>query len=335
MKATHTSKLALWLLLGCSIPLLFSCAKDRPGNPKRIRVEFSFGAEDIDIYHAMEKFLVRAVANSKQDISISFTYALTSTEKQIAYIRQSIAKKPDILVIMPQDSKAVLPLIGEARAAGVKVIVYNRETDPDPVFSPDAYIGLDTVDQGYTTSLALFTLMKKRGVPLKVINVMGSQGDRNALNRNEGLRRAAAEMGAEIVAQVPTDWTPAAAESGLDEALRSHPEARAVFCASDCLMDGVEASLRKVGRWEPAGSPRHAYVGSQDVFPNGGRLVRSGYIDVDTAFDIWPMSTMLVQAISTIGNGRTMSQKVFLVPGRVVTAANIDKMEDLWSASSP
>lgn len=279
----------------------------------------------------MEIFLVRAVAASKQNISLSFTHAYASVPKQLADIRASILKKPDILIIMPEDSKSVLPLIGEAHAAGIKVIVYNRQTDPDPILRPEVYIGLDTVDQAYTTGIALIKLMKEEGVPARIINVMGSPGDRNALNRTEGLKRAVAELKAAIVAEVPTEWKPEQAESGLDAALSSHPEATAVFCASDWLISGVEKSLKKAGRWAPHGKPGHFYLGSQDVYPNGESLIRSNYIDVDTAFDIWPMTTMLVQSILSIGNGKTMSQNVFLVPGRVVTASNIETMNDLWS----
>jgi ABC-type sugar transport system substrate-binding protein len=318
-------------LIVIAAALLISCAGKGSGSGGRISVEFSFGAEDIDIYHAMEASIVKAVEASKQDISLSFSYAYASTPLQLTNIRDSIRKKPTILIIMPQDSKAVLPLIGEAHAAGIKVIVYNRQTFPDPNIVPDAYIGLDTVDQGYTTGFALIKRMKEAGVPARIINVMGSLGDRNALNRSEGLKRAAAEMGAGIVAEVGTDWRPEQAESGLDAALAAHPEATAVFCASDWLMSGVERSLRKIGRWEPRGKPGHFFLGSQDVFPNGEPLIRAGYIDVDTAYDIGPMTSLLLQAILSIGNGKTMSQDVFLVPGRVVTPSNIDTMDDLWS----
>ena len=320
------------LLAGLALALLgMSCGGRASGAARHIRVEFSFGAEDIDIYHAMEASIVKAVQDSRQDISLSFTRAYASTPRQLRNIRDSIAKKPDLLVIMPQDSKAVLPLIGEAHAAGIKVIVYNRQTDPDPSFSPDVYIGLDTVDQGYTTGFALIKRMKQGGVSARIINVMGSPGDRNALNRNEGLKRAAAEMGAAIVAEVHTDWRPEEAESGLGAALAAHPEATAIFCASDWLMSGVEKSLRKIGRWEPRGARSHFYIGSQDVFPNAEPLIRAGYIDVDTAYDIGPMTSILLQAILSMGNGRAMSQDAFFVPGRVVTAANIDTMDDLWS----
>ncbi len=313
-----------------AMAVLSGCTAKGPAKPRQIRVEFSFGAEDIDIYHAMEAFLLKAIQSPRKDILVSFSYAYASTPKQLQNIRAAIAKKPDIIVIMPQDSKAVLPLIGEAHAAGIKVIVYNRATDPDPILVPDAYIGLDTIDQAYTTGVALIKRMKEQGIRPRIINITGSLGDRNALNRSEGLKRAAAEMGAEIIAEVHSDWIPEKVEAGLDAALAGHPEATAIFCASDWLMDGVEASLRKIGRWAPYPDPEHFFIGSQDVFPNGEPLIRAGYIDVDTAFDIWPMTTMLVQSILSIGTGRSMSQKVFLVPGRVVTAANIDTMDDLW-----
>lgn len=324
--------LAPLLLAALALALILAACQGRaPAASRRIRVEFSFGAEDIDIYHAMEASIAKAAKDSRQDISLSFTHAYASTPRQIENIRDSIRKKPDLLVIMPQDSRAVLPLIGEAHAAGIKVIVYNRQTDPDPVISPDVYIGLDTVDQGYTTGFALIKRMREAGVGARIINVMGSLGDRNALNRTIGLKRAAAEMGASIVAEVRTDWIPEEAEAGLDAALAAHPEATAIFCASDWLMSGVERSLRKIGRWAPRGGRGHFYLGSQDVFPNGEPLIRDGYIDVDTAYDIGPMTSILLQAILSMGNGKTMSQDAFFVPGRVVTAANIDTMDDLWS----
>jgi ABC-type sugar transport system substrate-binding protein len=323
---------AVRLLVGLVLAAcVFSCSGKASVQPRQIRVEISFGAVDVEVHRAMEIFLVRAVAASRQNITLSFTHAYASTPKQLADIRASILKKPDILIIMPEDSKAVLPLIGEAHAAGIKVIVYNRQTDPDPILRPEVYIGLDTVDQAYTTGIALIKRMKEEGVPARIINVIGSPGDRNALNRTEGLRRAVAELKASIVAEVPTEWKPEQAESGLDAALASHPEATAIFCASDWLMSGVEKSLRKAGRWAPHGKPGHFYLGSQDVYPNGESLIRSNYIDVDTAFDIWPMTTMLMQSILAIGNGKTMSQDEFLVPGRVVTASNIGTMNDLWS----
>ena len=323
----------------CATAVFFTVAchpvRSASRGTKPIRVEVSFGAVDVEVHRAMEDYLERAAGESRQKIEISVSHAYASTERQISQIRASIARQPDILVIMPEDSKAVLPLIGEAHEAHIKVIVYNRQTDPstDRNLEPDVYVGLDTVDQAYTTGIALMKRMRENGVTPRVINVTGADIDRNAVNRTAGFRKAAAEMEGSIVAEVPSHWVPQMAESGLGRALAAHPEANAVFCASDWLITGVEASLRKAHRWAPYGDPRHFFLGSQDVYPNGEDLVRQGYIDVDTAFDLWPMTTMLIQAILTIGNGQKMSSDVFLVPGRIVTANNVDRISELWSRS--
>jgi len=42
------------------------------------------------------------------------------------------------------------------------------------------------------------------------------------------------------------------------------------------------------------------------------------------------MSTTLVQTILAVVRGRELEQNVMLIPGRVITAENIDSQLDLW-----
>jgi ribose transport system substrate-binding protein len=295
-----------------------------------ITVEFSFGAEDIEVYHGMETLLNRAIDESGRDIRVTYRYAYTDVELEAENIQTAIENRPDVLVVMPQDSIKIQESIRAARRAGIPVVAYNRAPEPMSGAEPTAFIGLDTVDQAYTTALVLFTRMTEDGVPLRVINVMGSLVDRNAINRNIGLIRAAAESGAVIVDSVETDWMPDKAYRLFSESIENHPDARAVFVASDWLLSGVQRALEETGRWYPYGDERHFYLGSQDVFTTGAQLIRSGYVDVATAFDLWPMSAMLVQVILAVARDRELHQTVLLVPGRVITAENIDSQPDLW-----
>ncbi len=73
--------------------------------------------------------------------------------------------------------------------------------------------------------------------------------------------------------------------------------ANAFFCASDWILPGVEQAMRELDLWYPYGDPRHLYFGSQDVYPRGFTLIKEGYIDVNTAFDLFPMSMILLQVI--------------------------------------
>jgi ABC-type sugar transport system substrate-binding protein len=322
------------LILFCTV--MGSCGVSSGRNSasqRNISVEFSFGAEDIEIYHGMELLLDRAIAESGKPISINYHYAYTDPDVEAQNIAHAIARKPDVLVIMPLDSKTVLHYIQRADDAGIPVIVYNRAPDSSPEIQPATFIGLDTVDQAYTTAVGLFSRVRDDGFLPRAVNVMGDLRDRNAVNRNMGLHRAADETGAIIVAAIETDWVPEVAAQRLEQVLLQHPEINTVFVASDWLMSGVRDALIRHDRWYPYGHERHTYIGSQDVFLVGAELVRAGYIDVNTAFDIWPMSTTLVQSIVSIAAGDDLAQQVFLIPGRIVTAGNIEMMSDLWHQS--
>ena len=324
------------IAMACLLLLLLGCtAEQRTAEQQReiIAVEFSFGAEDIEIYHGMELLLNRAIAESGKPISINYRYAYTDPDIEASNVAAALAERPDVLVIMPLDSRTVLEYIRQADDAEIPVIVYNRAADPHPQLQPAAFVGLDTVDQAYTTAVGLIQRVIADGKRPKLLNVMGDLRDRNALNRNIGLRRAAEETGAEILASVETHWIPELAETGLKNALELYPEANSVFVASDWLMTGVRAALEAGERWVPYGREGHMYIGSQDVFPLGARLIRDGYVVVNTSFDIWPMSTTLVQSIVSIAAGDELSQRVFLIPGRIVTARNLDTMGDLWYRS--
>lgn len=324
--------LLLLFLLGAGIYFLLGTQKRSSAGRSHgpIEVAFSFGAEDIEVYHGMEILLNRAIEESGKEINVTYHFAYTDLDREAENIREAIRRDPDVIVVMPQDSQEIQRSIRAANTAGIPVIAYNRAPDPAQGAAPAAFIGLDTVDQAYTTALVLFRRMAGEGVPLKLINVMGNLVDRNAVNRNTGLRRAAREVGAEIVDSVETKWEPERAYELLSQSLEEHPEATALFCASDWLLSGVEQAVREQDRWYPYGDPKHLYIGSQDVFTSGARLIREGYIDVATAFDLWPMSTTLVQTILAVTRGRELEQKVMLIPGRVITAENIDSQLDLW-----
>jgi len=245
----------------------------RPEGP--IEVAFSFGAEYIEVYQGMEILLDRAIEESGKAIQVTYYYADKNLELEAENIQEAIRSDPDVLVVMPEDSREIQRSIRAANSAGIPVIAYNRAPEPAQGAVPAAFVGLDTVDQAYTTALVLFRRMVRDEVPLKVINVMGNLVDRNAVNRNAGLHRAAKEVGAEIVDSIETKWEPERAHELLRASLIENPEATALFCASDWLLSGVQEALKAHGRWQPYGHPDHFYIGSQDVFTVGAQIGRA------------------------------------------------------------
>jgi len=298
---------------------------------KPILVGFSFASKEGVIYQAFEDYIKKAGQQSNPKVDFTFTVADADVGKQASNIEDLISQKPDLIVMMPQDSKAIVASIKAAHKAGIPVLTYNRAASPEADEKPDAHVGLDTVDQAYTTAKALFELMKKDGVEPKVINVMGDLRDENAVNRDKGLKKAAEEMGVAIVQDVPTEWNPDKALLGLSAALQAHPEANAIFCASDFLMPGVQAAMERANKWIPYGQSGHMYLGSQDVFPSGAKLLKEKYIDINTAFDIWPMSTAAVDTIIKLVQKKPLENNNILIKGRVFNQENIVNEQNVWA----
>jgi ABC-type sugar transport system substrate-binding protein len=233
-------------------------------------------------------------------------------------------------MIYAKDAKAIGASIELAASKGVPTICWDRDADPS-VTQANAWIGLDTVDQGYSTGSALFKAMKDAGVEPLVLNVMGATTDNNAINRDTGLKKAATEYGATILQDIPSDWNVDKAQSGLAAALQAHPEANAVFCASDYIWPGMQIALENAGRWVPAGEANHMWVGSQDVYPVAIPLLEQGYMEYNTAFDIWAMATKAADVISDMVDGKEFKAEKFAVKGACIGQGNVDTQEMLWS----
>lgn len=298
-----------------------------------VKIAFSFGAAWLDIYQAMEDMFLKAIKEYGRPIDVDFWYANGDVSREASNIQRAIAGKPDILILMPQNSTEILRSIELAHQKGIPVITYNRQQDAHPTIFSDAYVGLDTFDQGYTAAVALFKRMKENSVTIRAIIILGDLVDRNAVNRKAGFYQAAEEFEARVVAEVESFWNEKKAAELLDIVLDEHPEATCLFLSSDFMMPEIRKVLMKKGRWYPFGHPGHLYIGAQDVFKEAVEDIKNGYIDVSTAFDIWPMSVTLVQVVTSLVSGSKLGQVVFLVPGRIVTAYNLVEMEDLWSLS--
>lgn len=303
----------------------------KTSDTKPIKVGFSFASKEGVIYQAFEDYIKKAGQQSNPKVEFTFTVADADVGKQASNVEDLISQKPDVIVLMPQDSKAIVASIKACHKAGIPAMTYNRAASPDADEKADAHVGLDTVDQAYTTAKALFELMKKDGVEMKIINVMGDLRDENAVNRDKGLKKAAQEMGATIVQDVPSEWNPDKALSGLSASLQAHADATAIFVASDFLMPGIQSAMERAKKWIPYGQKGHIYLGSQDVFPSGSKLLKEKIIDVNTAFDIWPMSTAAVDTIIKLAQKKAIDNKNILIKGRLFDQKNINSEQNVWA----
>ncbi|HET7028361.1 MAG TPA: substrate-binding domain-containing protein [Candidatus Limnocylindrales bacterium] len=211
-----------------------------------------------------------------------------SNEQQATDINTMISKGANVLIVLAQDTKAVLPAITAAKQAGVKVIAYDRLIeDPDVL-----YITFDNVAVGKAEADAI---LKK--VPTgNYVLIKGDPGDPNASTflpqgwDEAGLKDKVASGDIKIIGPAEgtfTDaWKTEKAQSNMeaiiDQANASNQKIDAILAENDSTALGVVGALTSKSYGYPPlsgqdGDPanlNNVALGKQyvDVFKNANEL---------------------------------------------------------------
>jgi len=325
---------AIFLLAAVTVVFAGGGADDSSA-PGTINVGISFASKQTVFYQQAEDEVIRAAKEWEQETGRKMNFTITVADadvaRQAANIEDLISQQPDVIMMVPQDSKAIVASIKAAHKAGIKVMTFIRAASPEADEPADAHVGIDTVHQAYVAGKMLLEKMKKDNVEPKIIHLIGDLRDENAVNRQNGFEQAVKELGGTILITVPSEWNPEKALSGMSAALQAHPEANALFVASDFLLGAVQTACERVDKWHPYGHPRHLYHANVDVQPNALDLIEQGYIDVDTLWDHYLQGVAAVQTIAKLADGIPLEENEIFVQSRVATPENINTLDNVTS----
>lgn len=196
----------------------------------------------------------------KRGYTLIETNANEDTAKQIADLKALIAQKVDILIFPPRESQALAPLVLEAKAAGIPVILIDRDVDHEIAKPGEDYvtfIGSDFVEQGRR---AAEWLVEATGGTAKIIELEGTTGADPAIDRKKGFddylagtfrgtpTPDGAITGMEIIASQTADFTRDTGREVMQTLLQSHPDVTAVYAHNDEMAIGAIAALEEAGK---------------------------------------------------------------------------------------
>lgn len=209
----------------------------------------SLGAE---FFQEMQKGALNFAAK-RNDFELLCTGTSTQTEieLQIKLVEQLIEKKVDAIVLVPIDSKALVPVAIKAVRAGIKVI--NIDIRLDEELLQQAGIGLTYVGPDNKTASKTVgnVLADKLGAGAKIILIEGLSVAENAQQRKAGFMESIAENGLQLLASEPADWETVKAETVFETLFAQHPDVEGVMCSNDAMALGV---LNVLHRRAKAGS---------------------------------------------------------------------------------
>ncbi|PYE86161.1 D-xylose ABC transporter substrate-binding protein [Pseudoroseicyclus aestuarii] len=173
------------------------------------------------------------------------TDAQSSSSKQLSDVESLIAQGADVLIILAQDTQAILPAVQSATNEGIPVIAYDRLIE-----SPDAfYLTFDNIEVGRIQAQNILDVQPTGNY----VMIKGSPTDPNADflrgGQQEVLQDAIDAGDITIVGEAYTDqWLPANAQRNMEQILTAEGNAvDAVVASNDGTAGGAVAALTAQG----------------------------------------------------------------------------------------
>ena len=243
--------LAMFLIASCGnqpeVTVATAPVKPAAGKPrvalvmKSLANEFfaamAEGARQHQAAHAADYDLVVNGIKDERDLT-----------RQVALVEEMVAAGVSAIVIAPADSKALVPVLRRARAAGVVVVNIDNRLDTEvlateklsvPFVGPDNRVGARKVGEHLAKSL-------KAGDQVVVLE--GIRTSFNGAQRRLGFEDALKAANITIADSQSAQWDMAQASTIAASMLSRHPEAKAILAANDSMALGAIAAVKAAGK---------------------------------------------------------------------------------------
>jgi D-xylose transport system substrate-binding protein len=173
------------------------------------------------------------------------TDAQSSSAKQLSDVESLIAQGVDALIILAQDTQAIIPAVQAAADEGIPVVGYDRLIEDDRAF----YLTFDNVEVGRMQARAVLEEVPEGNY----VMIKGSPTDPNADflrgGQQEVLQEAIDAGDITVVGEAYTDqWLPANAQRNMEQILTAEAnEVDAVVASNDGTAGGAVAALTAQG----------------------------------------------------------------------------------------
>jgi ribose transport system substrate-binding protein len=262
------------------------------------------------------------------------TNADQDSGKQITDVRNLIGAGAKGLIVVANDSKAIIPALDYAVSQNVPVVSIDIGPDGGKLY---AIVRADNRGMGY---IACTDMAKAIGDKGKVLSLQGAFSSINGRERSEGFHDCITKDHPNIeLIERPTDWDATKQAAALQTVLAANPDLNGIFQQSDYALSPTLNVLKQAGRDSKVGTADHIYNISIDASPQALELVRSGDLDAAISQPLDGYAKYGVQYLVDALAGKELAlgktdhgsevvefngNKMDLLPAVLVTKANVD-----------
>ncbi|MEX2564311.1 MAG: substrate-binding domain-containing protein [Cyclobacteriaceae bacterium] len=219
---------------------LFSCGRLK--EESTFKIGFSQCVSNDAWRKTMEEEMSRELS-FYPELSLIYKDAQGNSTLQIQQVRELVAEGIDLLIISPNESEPLTPIVEEVFQSGIPVIVVDRKISSN-LFT--TYIGGNNYEIGFTAGQYIKNLPHGNG---KILEIWGLKGSSPAIERHLGLIEGLKGSNMEIVSQISGEWEKDTARSKLKSHLSAAliPEFDLIFGHNDVMTIGAFEICRGIG----------------------------------------------------------------------------------------
>ena len=270
------------------------------------------------------------------------------TDLQQSQMNDVINLKPKAIVLAAVDFNALQPSIEKARAAGIPVMIFDRQiTATKTDFTSVA----GTVEIGHVAAGEIQRLLKEKNgsVKGKVLQVLGDPADPYTLDIQKGFEERMKEFSDVTIISLPAmQWEASNAGTIVADQLVANPDIDLIFVHAAHLAVAAVASMEAKGK-----KPGDIMLVSSNGAPVGLDLIRKGWENVEVEQPLYAQAAAIAMFADKVANKQEIKPGTYKVlgldstltteswgpnlkiPGAAITKDNVDESRFWGNMKAP
>ncbi|WP_437572814.1 ABC transporter substrate-binding protein [Sorangium sp. So ce542] len=250
-------------------------------------------------------------------IELKFSDAQQKQENQIKAIRSFIAQKVDVIAFSPVVETGWEPVLREAKAAKIPVILTDRAVDTKDDSLWVTFMGSDFVEEGRRAAKWLVEKTKDQQGTVNIVELQGTVGSAPAIDRKKGFEEIIKDKpNFKIIRSQTGDFTRAKGKEVMEAFLKAEGKnINVLYAHNDDMAIGAIQAIEEAGM-KPG---QDILIISIDAVKGAFEAMMAGKLNVTV--ECSPLlGPQLMSAVNDLVAGKTL-------PKRIVTEEGVFPME--------
>lgn len=266
---------------------------------------------DSDVFPMAVKTAFSRAAEADKNIEVKFSDANLDINKQLDQIDNFIAKKVNVIVVVPTDYQGIVPGVEKANKAGIPIISLNIQS----AGGSSTFVGSKNYDAGRLQGEFMKAKLPKNA---KVLYLQGTPGMYHSTERLQGFTDACLKErpDVKVVANLSGNYSRAEGMKITEDWIQRFPQFDAIIAANDQMALGALQALKSANRL------KGVLISGIDGTADALAAIEAGEMSQTIFQNAKGQADAALQLVVGLSNGQPLP-KESLVPFESITKENV------------